>query len=172
MSTMCFIFQHAFIALLFSHFDLAHSLNVSSEFISITGNQFQGKDLVCNQSMPCSIICSKGYSCSGANVTCPSNNQCNITCSGYGSCISIIINPPKNQSLFSLSFTGVDSLKRVTYPIYPVDNARDFQLVCNVCTGMNIICPAHANCAITCIGAWSCLDVKHYIFSISGILMV
>ena len=163
---------------------LVHSQ--SNHFDSTTIGYYQGQNLICNQSLPCTVICDEKFSCQNTTITaptnsslmvecsgehsckygtinCPSNHTCTIICSGLYGCASANINPPKNESLFNLTFTGRYALKDVRYPIYPIDDSTPFNLTCTdyqeQCAEMNVICPKQAQCQINCMSVLSCYQV-------------
>ena len=93
------------------------------------------------------------------------HSQCDVSCTDTRTCENIIINPPQNESLFNLMFTGFGALYGVTYPIYAVDDYAPFNLSCDYygqCRRMNIICPQYAQCNIDCIEKYACLNVCYF----------
>lgn len=128
----------------------------------INAYKYQLQNVTCPPDQLCKIKCDGNYGCDRATIQCPDNNQCDIVCSAPLSCNALTILPPRNQSLFNLTFPGQYSMFYVSYPIYR-DNSSDLTLICDKfaqCSGMDIVCPAHAKCNIHCVNNRACYFVK------------
>ena len=118
---------------------------------------------------PFNLICGYYGQCAGMNITCPKYSHCNISCTANFSCRAITINPPQNESLFNLTFTGDGALYGVTYPTYADDDNSTFNLTCDsygLCYGIKIICPQYSQCNIDCISDNACAYVCYFYWMI------
>ena len=153
---------------------LASNINNSIVFIvdpNIFNNSlpFQDNKLLCDPNLPCTIFCDSSYACRDTTMICPVNHQCNIICSGSNACQQTNISCPQNHSLLNVDASGQNVLFNFVYPPCGVDDHVDFELNCGsqygvyYCRGMDVICPAYANCTIRCAGYNSCIFVKLHI---------
>ena len=134
-------------------------------FDAATDYQFSNQLLTCSESEQCTVRCDQNYACKGATVTCPSNYQCNIYCSAYASCHSIQINPPQDQSLFTLVSNGQRALYSVNLPLVSYrDDYTNYTLTCNggfeTCGWTRLTCPQYAHCTIDCISNGACKAIR------------
>eukprot|EP01084_Bolivina_argentea_P077495 140559_1 len=118
--------------------------------------QWQNQNITCDPKSACSIRCDLRNTCERSIITCPVDHQCTIECLAMQACRGTIIHPPKDESLFSFTFSGSWVVDGLEYPIYPVDDYKDFTLICGNCGGMKLTCPKYANCNLSCLNTQAC----------------
>lgn len=137
------------------------NLTVGQQLI-LNGDYFNGDEraeyknaiLNCDDNSICTVNCIESDSCYNTTVNCPSDPSygCIVSCNGRYVCNYININW-NNYSPNNRLTCGQSGCRRSLYPP-PVNDTTPFIVNCDqdLCDGMNIICPLHAVCNVTCYG--------------------
>ena len=120
------------------------------------------KNLTCDGSIPCNVICEEGYSCFNANIKWPSNQPYSLQCTGDFSCAWVEYTPYTNSTINSITFqcTATNSCKDLTF--HCPENT-----ICNIdcithssCVDATFNCPDSSFCNATCWGSASCYNAR------------